>query len=157
MNNSNLIFGYGSLINPNEVKEFLDFEDWEDSFEILGIGRLDNYRLAFTRESKNWLGGVLDVIPSEGDYVLGVVLKLNQKALESFDRKKRVSSDLYKRELKEIIFKGEKHLSFTYTVVYKNLNEFTPSKEYFDKMIRGMYLAQFPNEYINDLKEKYIL
>lgn len=69
-------FAYGSCTNLQSFKETMKKAGCEEKFHICGIGILDDYRLAFTRESSTWGGGVLDIIKSPGDYVLGVVYEI---------------------------------------------------------------------------------
>lgn len=61
----NLVFAYGSLTNRKEIEKTLKEDGATKDYIVLGIGKLDKYRLAFTKESAKWNGGVLDVIGSE--------------------------------------------------------------------------------------------
>jgi len=73
----NLVFAYGSLINRKEIEKTLREDGAEKDYVVLGTGKLDNYRLAFTRYTNKWRGAVLDVIASQEDYVLGLVLEVS--------------------------------------------------------------------------------
>lgn len=149
----NLVFTYGSLINRKEIEKTLRKDDAEENYEVLGIGKLDNYRLAFTRESTKWKGGVLDVIASNHDYVLGLVLKVSSRALRAIDRREGVSAGIYKRETVSVQLGEEFIEAIVYTVVNKELNGVKASEEYVNKVEAGMIEEGFSEEYIN----KYLL
>ena len=77
-------FAYGSCVNVDSFKDTMQ----DASFNICGVGILNGYRLAFTRESKTWGGGVLDIIESADDYVLGVVYDIPNEAILVLDKRK---------------------------------------------------------------------
>ncbi|MFT5874434.1 MAG: hypothetical protein ACI8WT_003404 [Clostridium sp.] len=63
----------------------------QKDYAVLGIGKLDNYRLAFTKNSNKWKGGVLDVVNSrDHDYVLGLIIEVSDRALRTIDRREGV-------------------------------------------------------------------
>ncbi len=80
-------FAYGSCTNVESFKETLRIAGYEDKFTICGVGILNGYRLAFTRFSGRWGGGVLDIIESAGDYVLGVVYEIPERAVSAIDKR----------------------------------------------------------------------
>ncbi len=47
-------------------------------FRELGIASLQGYRLAFTRYASSRNGGVLDMIRSPGDQVIGVLYEISE-------------------------------------------------------------------------------
>lgn len=77
-------FAYGSCTNLESFKDTLKKADCDNRFVVLGVGRLDNYRLAFTRKKQSGTGA-LDLIPSDGDYVLGVVYEIPNEAESELD------------------------------------------------------------------------
>ncbi|HUM43858.1 MAG TPA: gamma-glutamylcyclotransferase [Fervidobacterium sp.] len=145
-------FAYGSCVNVESFKGTLKNAECEADFHICGVGRLNGYRLAFTRRSTNWGGCVLDVIDSADDYVLGVVYDIPEEAVSALDRREG-APHCYRREDGFKIELGFEQVDvFTYTVVDKALKEFKPSADYFNLVYRGM-VHRFPAEYVN----KYLI
>ena len=149
----NIVFAYGSLVNRKEIEKTLKEDDAQKDYAVLGIGKLDNYKLAFTKESGRWKGGVLDVIVSHHDYVLGLVLEVSNRALRAIDRREGVSAGAYKRETVSVELGGELMEAIVYTVVNKEINGVKASEEYVNKVEAGMREEGFSEEYIN----KYLL
>jgi cation transport regulator ChaC len=144
----NLVFAYGSLINRTELEKTLKEENAEKDYLVAGVGRIEDYRLAFTRYSKKWKGGVLDVITSPSDYVLGLVLKVSNRGLEAIDRREGVHSGAYARETVSVNVEGKSLEATMYIVVNKDLTNILPSKEYVNKVVVAMRDKEFPESYI---------
>jgi len=145
-------FAYGSCTNVESFRETMRTAGSEDKFRICGVGILDGYRLAFTRYSIKWRGGVLDIIESPGDYVLGVVYDVPEQAVPALD-KREGAPEYYKRIEGIKVELGFENIEvFTYTVVDKDMNEIRPTEEYFDVIYKGME-HRFPLEYVN----KYLI
>lgn len=124
------------------------------NFMFAGLAYLDDYRLAFTKHSGNWGGGVLDIIESPGDYVLGVVYEIPEQAIPAIDRREGVP-DHYRRVENIKVELGFVQVEvFTYMVVEnrRQMNEIKPADKYFDVVYKGMK-NRFPLEYIN----KYLI
>ncbi len=123
-------------------------------YVVLGIGKLEEYKLAFTKKSAKWNGGVLDVVTSRNhDYVLGLVIQVSDRALRAIDRREGVSAGAYKRETVGVDLGGEVVEAIVYTVVNKERSGVKASEEYVSKVETGMREEGFPEEYINILKE----
>lgn len=137
-------FAYGSCLNEESFKKTVG----SDTYEILGVGRLDGYRLAFTRKNKS--GGVLDIIESTADYVLGIVYEISDAGMREIDIREGVPT-CYHRENVTIRMADVQIDVVTYMVVNKDFNEFKPSDEYFARVLIGM--QRFPRAYIN----KYLI
>ena len=90
-------FAYGSCVNVESFKGTLKSAGCEEHFHVCGVGRLNGYRLAFTRQSANWGGGVLDVVNSADDYILGVVYDIPEEAVSALDRREG-APHCYRRE-----------------------------------------------------------
>ncbi len=141
-------FAYGSCLDIDSFKATLGTIGCEKDFHICGVGRLTGYRLAFTRESSKWGGGVLDIIVSPTDYVLGVVYDIPEKAVSALD-KREGAPIYYRREDSFRVELGFEEVDvFAYTVVDKLLDELLPSKAYFDLVYQAME-HRFPSDYIN--------
>ena len=74
-----LNFAYGSNLSNKQMEERCP------SAKFISVGWLPGYRLDFTRYSKNWKGGVADVVSSPDDDVWGVVYSLNEADFEVLD------------------------------------------------------------------------
>jgi cation transport regulator ChaC len=145
-------FAYGSCVNVESFKGTLKNAGCEADFHVCGVGRLNGYRLAFTGRSTNWGGGVLDIIDSAADYVLGVVYDIPEKAVSALD-KREGAPHCYRREGGYKVELGFEQVGiFAYTVVDKALQESKPSAGYFNSVYRGM-VHRFPAEYVN----KYLI
>lgn len=154
-----LYFAYGSCTNVESFRETMKEANCENRFRICGVGILNDYRLAFTKHSRNWGGGVLDIVKSPGDYVLGVVYEVPEEAVSALDKRegyrdKRDGHPVHyeRREGVKVELGHEEIEVFTYMVVKKEMNEVPPTAEYFDVVYRGME-HRFPVEYIN----KYLI
>jgi gamma-glutamylcyclotransferase (GGCT)/AIG2-like uncharacterized protein YtfP len=150
----NLVFAYGSLTNRKEIEKTLKEDGATKDYVVLGIGKLDKYRLAFTKESTKWNGGVLDVVDSRNhDYVLGLVIEVSDRALRAIDRREGVSVGAYERKTVSVSLAGEMVEAIVYTVVNKEISGVKASEEYVSKVETGMREEGFPEEYIN----KYLI
>ena len=150
----NLVFAYGSLINRKEIEKTLKTDGADKNYVVLGIGKLDNYKLAFTWDSKKkWKGGVLDIIASQNDYVLGLVLKVSNKELKAIDVREGVGIGIYTPKTVSVELGEEFVEAFACIVVNKNLSGVKPSEEYVNIVETGMRKEGFPEGYIN----KYLL
>lgn len=145
-------FAYGSCTNVESFKETMRNAGCEGKFDICGVGILNGYRLAFTRFSNKWEGGVLDIIESPEDYVLGVVYNIPEEAVSAIDA--REGDPYHYRRIDDIkVELGYEQIEvFTYTVVDKQMGEIQPTVEYFNVVYKGME-HRFPLEYVN----KYLI
>ncbi|MCB2291334.1 gamma-glutamylcyclotransferase [Clostridium sp. CS001] len=150
----NLVFAYGSLINRMEIEKTLKEDGAQKDYVVLGIGKLEKYKLAFTKKSAKWKGGVLDVVDSrDKDYVLGLVIEVSDRALRAIDRREGVSNGAYARKTVSVNLAGEMVEVIVYTVVNKERSGVKASEEYISKVEAGMREEGFPEEYIN----KYLI
>lgn len=149
-----LVFAYGSLTNRMEIEKTLKENGAEKDYVVLGIGKLEDYKLAFTKKSAKWNGGVLDVVTSrDHDYVLGLVIEVSDRALRAIDRREGVSVGAYVRKTVNVYLAGEMVEVIVYTVVNKERSGVKASEEYVSKVETGMREEGFPEEYIN----KYLI
>jgi gamma-glutamylcyclotransferase (GGCT)/AIG2-like uncharacterized protein YtfP len=150
----NLVFAYGSLTNRKEIEKTLKEDGAEKDYVVLGIGKLEKHRLAFTKTSAKWNGGVLDVVASRGNnYVLGLVIEVSNRALRAIDRREGVSVGAYERKTVSVQLNGEMVEVIIYTVVNKERSGVKASEKYVSKVEAGMREEGFPEEYIN----KYLI
>lgn len=143
-------FAYGSCTNIESFEKTLNSGGDKYSYAILGVGRMNNYKLAFTRKTSAETGA-LDIIESQGDYVLGVVYEIPEEAIYLIDRREgfRQINPCYNRLEDLKIFLGDEEITvFTYVVADKYLEEVCPSEEYFNTLLEGMKY-RLPIDYIN--------
>jgi cation transport regulator ChaC len=136
-------FAYGSCTNAESFRQTMNGYD----YSVLGIGRLDGYRLAFTRETVMGTGA-LDVIESKGDYVLGVVYEIPEDAVDRLNKREGRPKYYDKKEL-NVKLNGKYVDVLTYVVVEKHLEEICPSKYYYNTVLEGMKENSFEDEYIS--------
>lgn len=142
-------FAYGSSVKVDSFSKSLSKAGFENSFKVLGIGRLDGYKLAFTRERRDGTGA-LDMVISEGgyDYVLGIIYEVIDEAMVAIDKREGHPNSYIKTGI-NVKLDGEELHVLTYLVVDKKLEEVCPSEDNFKKVLLGMK-EKFPKEYINE-------
>lgn len=149
----NKYFAYGSCMNEADFRRSLKRSGLDKDYTIIGLAKLSDYRLAFTRYSYGRGGGVLDMLPSPGDYVLGIVYEVTDRALKAIDRREGVYVGAYYRDTVQIQVGDEVVEAYTYFVNDKLEEEVPPSEEYQNIVYEAMKQASFPDEYI----KKYLL
>jgi len=142
-----LYFAYGSNMNEDELK------DWK----IVIIDRkkaiLYNYRIALNRYSKNRQGGVLDIDPSQGNIVEGVLYELPDEAKYKLEKKEGVTIGAYKEtrvdiEVDDRIIKNV----IIYIVCSKQITS-PASEEYKKSVLKGAKNHNLSEKYIRELKK----
>lgn len=141
-------FAYGSCVNIEELRETLNDGKHGEYPHICGVGLLDGFRLAFTRLSGNWGGGVLDIVASPADYVLGVVYDIPEERILKLDEREGAPRCYRRLENLKVELGHEEVMVFSYTVVKKESDEIEPAAAYFNKVYAGMRY-RFPAEYVN--------
>ena len=147
-------FAYGSCTNIESFEGTIYGDGIKYPYSILGVGRLSNYKLAFTRKKSSG-DGALDIIESPSDYVLGVVYEIPKEAIYLIDKREGFcqSNPCYNRlDDFEILLGDEIVTVFTYVVADKHMEEVCPSEDYFNTVLDGMRY-RFPIDYIN----KYLI
>lgn len=86
-----LYFAYGS----NLLKERVHLDN-DCHFTFEGIAKLDNWKLTFDRTSKNWGGGVADIVPTEGNHIWGVVWQTDSRGIKNLDRQENIRDGVYR-------------------------------------------------------------
>lgn len=119
---------------------------------FVGVARLDNHRLAFTRRSVRTGMGVADVIFDPGQTVWGVLYELDREGLRALDRKEG-NGWAYERQHRrvQLLADGSEHDAITYTVLHKEAQEVPPSRAYLERLITAARRRGLPEPYIATL------
>ncbi len=155
MNNKRVkVMGYGSLMNTADFMRMFSHKE-QESITKLGNATYKGHKLAYTYDSDDRNGGVLDVIRgSEDDYVIGVVNEMPFDLMVREIDAREVHPTLYKRELINVTINGNEEKVYCYFVLEhrRNYNEIAPHKDYLNIVLGGMKENNFPKDYI----QKYI-
>lgn len=149
MNLSELVFAYGSNMDPAQVKERCPESDlaWF-------IAEARGWRLHFPRKSERRKGGVGSIVKCDGASVWGVVFTVSERDLPLLDKYEGVPSGKYRRDFIEVINLYNNHLTiWTYFAVPGTPErEFEPHPDYITLYIRGAEYFGLPVSYIEGLK-----
>jgi hypothetical protein len=150
-----LYFAYGSNMNWDQMRERCPSERFDS------VARAKNYRLAFTRFSRNRNCGVADIVASEGSEVWGVVFDIRDDEIIKLDESEgympgRVrKANAYERRKLEVHREGSAASPvtlWTYVVV-KRLNPTPkPSAKYKEVILDGARHWKLPADYIKELE-----
>jgi gamma-glutamylcyclotransferase (GGCT)/AIG2-like uncharacterized protein YtfP len=139
-----IYFAYGSNIQAVEV-------DGRHA-RILGVARLDDHRLAFTRRSVRTGTGVADVVPAPGESVWGALYELDPDQAAALDAKEGLGW-AYGRVSRRVRTEGGEHVdAFLYTVLEKEPQEVPPSEAYLAGLLRGARDRGLPPDYVHTLE-----
>ena len=140
-----LYFAYASNMDP------MQFHCRCPKAKPLGRARLPERRLAFTRCSRRWRGGVADVVEDASSAVWGVLYEVDEACLATLDRCEGVCKGAYRREqVKVFHYAGQPQEAITY--VANRTGDFRPSRSYLEVILRGARAYGLPAEYIAALE-----
>ncbi|KMK75135.1 gamma-glutamylcyclotransferase family protein [Alkalihalobacillus pseudalcaliphilus] len=140
-----LYFAYGSCMDVQDIARDVE------KARFVGPAKLENYRLAFTKYSKNRQGGVADIVKSEGGSLEGVVFEVpNFIALDY----REGAPTFYERiNVSVFLYQVKKWLNVsTYTVVHKEATEIKPGDYYASLILNGAKVLT--SEYQRHLKKQ---
>lgn len=136
-------FAYGSNLDEDQMR------DRCGDTVIVAAGFLRDFRLAFTRRSSGWCGGVADVVPSPGSQVWGIIYTIPDEGLCALDRHEGYPRH-YQRFLASIETSTDTIDAWTYFVVDKE--EFVaPRRQYLDILRAAARQHGFPEAYMRQL------
>ena len=138
-------FAYGSNLSEARLHESCP------SARLETTARLPGYRLAFTRRSERWEGGVADIRPDAGAEVQGVVWRIDAADGDALDRQEGVDATppRYRRiEVAVTTAEGEVRDCLAYQVVEPQAAQIAPSAAYLDTMLRGARAAGLSGAYV---------
>lgn len=124
-----LYFAFGSCMDLKDLRRTVP------QAEFVGVGRIDNYKLAFTRYSIGRKGGVADIVKSRGDYVEGIMFYVPN--FRKLDGREGHPYAYRRRRIKVTMADGSTVWASTYVVADKTSFEIEPSKYYCSLIFRG--------------------
>jgi gamma-glutamylcyclotransferase (GGCT)/AIG2-like uncharacterized protein YtfP len=139
----NTYFAYGSNLSPAQMKKGCP------GSRLLGVGKVAGYRLAFTRRSTGWGGGVADLLPGEGD-VWGALYSVTATDLERLDAYEGVP-DAYQREVLQVARLGADAVDAWVYFVTTKMPDLLPSHAYWAAIVDGAVEVGLPADYVSAL------
>jgi cation transport regulator ChaC len=139
-----LYFAYGSNMDPAQMRERCP------DARAIGVARLADWRLTFTRDSPAWGGGVGHIEPAPGDEVWGVLWDASDSDVSSLDRYEGVAAGAYVRDSVTVSCDGRAVDALVYLAVPRGFK--APSKRYVSALVRGGEAHALPPEYIDRLR-----
>jgi hypothetical protein len=146
-----LYFAYGSNMDYAQMRQRCP------SARFVGVTKLPDHRLAFSRKSRNRGCGVADVIGTTGHDVRGVVYEVNDpEDVRRLDRCEGVPSGAYIRKDSQLVFlRDDPEQPFGVSMYYavKEDNPPLPNAEYKSLIVSGARFWQLPTAYIQELEQ----
>ena len=139
-------FAYGSNMAPDVMARLCP------THRYLGIARLADHRLAFTRRSVKTGSGVADIVEDPGRTVWGVLYEIEPNELVAVDRKEG-NGWAYTRTIVPVRLgpEGPERAAVTYTVRCKEPTDVPPSRQYLGRVIAAARERGLPDRYIEQL------
>lgn len=139
-------FGYGSNMAARVMKRVCP------THRLIGSARLDDYRLAFTRYSTSWGGGVADVVEKAGAHVWGRLYAIDTHCLSALDLKESYGTGYTRFECQVITLDERVYTAITYAVIDKFDGHIPPAPDYKATFLEGAVEADFPEVYMAFLR-----
>lgn len=139
-------FAYDNNLAPGVLKAV------SASLQPTGPARLDDYRLAFTRRSDKWGGGVADIVQSQGVCVWGFLFEIDEKGVVAIESEEEYGSAYKRAHLRVKLLDDKEHDAIAHTVVNKEAKEVPPGKEYLQAMIDGARKRNLDKHYVKSLE-----
>ena len=142
-------FAYGSNLSEPRLHENCP------SAHLEAIARLPGYRLAFTRRSERWGGGVADIRPDPAAEVRGIVWRIAVAEGDALDRQEGVHATppRYRRIEIAVTTEADEVIEcLAYQVVEPEADHIAPSAAYLGTMVRGARAAGLPEAYITQIE-----
>lgn len=136
-----LYFAYGSNLDIEQMRQRCP------SARVIGVGRLSDHRLAFSRYSDSRGGGVADIVPDEGQVVWGLLYDVSERDLKgNLDRYEGYPRHYTRLRLRiETLTEGEPD-AWVYSVVDKD-EYIEPDSHYLGIIRTAADRLGFPEEY----------
>ena len=144
-----LYFAYGSNLSEERLHQSCP------SASLVAIARLAGYRLAFTRRSERWGGGVADIRPEPRGEVWGAVWRILAEEAAALDRQEGVDATpprYRRREVSVTTSEGVALDCLAYQVVAPEAEPVPPSEAYLETMLRGAAAIGLPEGYVEQIE-----
>jgi gamma-glutamylcyclotransferase len=141
-------FAYGSNMDWDQMRERCP------SATFVGVARLPNHSLAFSRKSIKRGCGVADVVATIGHDVWGVVYRIgDSEDQERLDKREGVPTAYVERS--QLVYLHDKAEPLTVSIYFavKQENPSLPSAEYKDLIVSGAKFWRLPPAYIEELEQ----
>jgi cation transport regulator ChaC len=115
------------------------------------LGVLENYRLVFNKVSSiRPSTGCANIIPAEGQRVLGVLYRIAEPDITKLDIFEGVSSGQYHRE--RVLVKAEENdlVEAEVYIADETRNDLEPSIEYLESVLKGARESGIDEDYIEE-------
>jgi gamma-glutamylcyclotransferase (GGCT)/AIG2-like uncharacterized protein YtfP len=139
-----LYFAYGSNIRSAQMAERVPGAKWA------GTAILPDHRLAFVGYSRNWDGGVANVVAHKGWRVPGALYRMTGR---DFARMDSYEGALYKRKSVTVTMPAEDLVVAVAYVRTKSAEPYSePSDEYVAALLEGYRECGFGRDYVKTLR-----
>ena len=118
---------------------------------LVGVGYVNGFRLAFTRESLHWAGAVADLQLSPHASVWGAVFEVTDTDLKRLDAFEGVPTAYHRQKLPVHRADGSIVEAWTYLVTEPG-PETLPSFRYWKALVDGGTAVGLPDEYLAFLR-----
>ena len=140
-------FAYASNMAPEVITRLCP------RARYLGVARLTDHRLAFTRRSVRTGTGVADIVPAPGETVWGALYELDGSELAAIDRKEGLGWAYTRLAVTvRLITGGPERAAVTYVVARREPTEVAPSREYLGQVIAAARERGLPRQYVVQLE-----
>lgn len=116
---------------------------------------LPGYRLAFTRRSTRWGGGVADVVEEPRDEVWGAVWRIPLAERDALDRQEGLHrTPPHYRRVQVVVTapRGETIACLAYQVATREAAHIAPAPAYLGTMLRGAADVGLPPAYVASMR-----
>ncbi|MBI4245509.1 MAG: gamma-glutamylcyclotransferase [Planctomycetes bacterium] len=150
-----LYFAYGSNMDWNQMR------DRCPSAKFIGVAKLPNHRLAFTRKSESRDCGVADAVVDQNSSVWGVVYEIDDRDIgllnisEGYISGRARSQNCYYRKQQHVFQDGDdvKPLAACVYVAVSQENPPLPNQTYKGLILNGARFWRLPEDYIREVLE----
>ncbi|WP_425218155.1 gamma-glutamylcyclotransferase [Tumidithrix helvetica] len=138
-------FAYGSCMCPVDLKRSLG----ENTHPyVVGVARLNGYRLGFYNYSRDRNCGCLDIVKDANSSVEGVLYQLPWRLSDLLDKREGVAQANYRHEMVNLQCQDRWYLNVrTYTVIQKLTEELAPNDWYFNVVLQGAVVCGLSQGY----------
>ena len=138
-----IYFAYGSNMDLEQMRGRCP------GCQVIGMGQVTHYAMAFTRWSRSWKSGTADILPERGRTVYGVLYDLTFDDLKKMDKFADYPNSYIRQDVSVLC--GDELLP-ALTYVARRQGVFFPSRSYIGKMVQGSVRHQLPEAYVTFLK-----